>query len=81
LVGAGQDLFPPLECHSRIQIPCDQHDPVPSAQHRRLGVLEIVGRIDDVGEPAGALHAPARLAGDQQLIVAHGFLNDDSART
>ena len=41
------------------------------AQHRRLDVLEVVGRIDDARELIGALNAPARLAGSQQSIVAH----------
>jgi hypothetical protein len=40
-----------------------------SAQHRRLDVLEVIGRIDDAGELIGARHAPTRLAGNQQSIV------------
>ena len=57
---------------------------MPSAQHHRLDMLEVIGRIDDAGELIRACDAPARLARRQQSIVAHaGAFRDmgDSAQT
>lgn len=71
MVGAGQRLGAALECHPGVEIPSDQQDSVLSAQHRRFDMLEVIGRIDDAGELIGTCHAPARLAGSQQSIVAH----------
>ena len=52
--------------HPGVEIPSDQQDSALGAQHRRLDVLEVIGRIDDAGELIGTCHAPARLAGGQQ---------------
>jgi hypothetical protein len=42
----------------------------------RPGMMEVVSSVDDAGELVGALHAPARLARDQQATVTHvGPLN------
>jgi hypothetical protein len=34
-------------------------------------MMEVVSSVDDAGELVGALHAPARLARDQQATVTH----------
>jgi|GEM_PF-5790616 hypothetical protein len=52
--------------------------------YRCLRMMEVVSSVDDAGELVGALHAPARLARDQQATVTHvGPLNGfhGSART
>jgi hypothetical protein len=41
------------------------------AQHRRLGVFEAIGCIDDAGELIGLRRTPAGLAGSQHSIVGH----------
>jgi hypothetical protein len=39
--------------------------------YRCLRMMEVVSSVDDAGELVGALHAPARLARDQQATVTH----------
>jgi hypothetical protein len=71
LIRAGKRLGAPFECHPGVEIPTEQHDSVPGAQHRRLEVSDVISPIDDAGELIGTRHAPARLAESQQSIVAH----------
>ena len=75
LVGSGECLGATLKRRPGVEIPSDQHDSVPGAQHRGFDVPEIIGPVDDAGELAGASHRPARLAGDQQSIVGHTALS------
>src|ERR1700744_4793357 len=71
LIRPGQRLDAPFKRRPSVEIPTDQHDSVPGAQHSRLYVHEVIGRVDDTGELVGTRHTPARLAGSQQSIVAH----------
>ena len=84
MVGPGKCFFAPFERHPCVEIPADQHDSMLGAQHRRLDVREVVGRVDNAGELIGTRRAPAGLSGNQQSIVAHAEpLNeaDGSAET
>jgi hypothetical protein len=69
LVVSGQRLAAGLEDRPGVEVPPDEQDAVLRAQHRRLGVAKVVGRVDDEGEPLGPLEAPARLPGDQEAFA------------
>ena len=65
-IGAGQRRAAPLEGDPGVEVPADQQDAVAGPQHRRLGMTEVVGAVDDAGESVGGLHAPACATGLQQ---------------
>lgn len=78
VIGAGQRFLVGLEGGPVIEIPADQHDAAPGAQHRRLHIGEVIGTVDDAAEAIRAGGAPAGFAGPQNAIgwfrpsVAHG---------
>jgi hypothetical protein len=71
LVVSGKGLAARLEDRPGVEVPADEEDAVLRAQHCRLGVVKVVGRIHDEGELLGPFEAPARPPRDQQGIDVH----------
>src|SRR5690606_9375510 len=51
-----------LELDPHVEIPADEHDALPGAEHRGFRMAEIGGRVDDEGKALRRLDAPARPA-------------------
>src|SRR3546814_18729183 len=72
-IGSFESLPVWFELDPGVEIPADQHDALACLQHRRLGMADVVRRIDDACQPIRLGDLPAGLAGRKnRWLVATG---------